>query len=106
MTQETTEKKNRKWTHREDLVLLRKLSHSPGNIHATFMAVAQELGRTTGSVAAHWYSVLSKKPEVFIYGFMTKTFILKNRKNGTKYSLPFQPNIWRRFVALIRSAVH
>lgn len=55
--------KSRKWTQREENILLYQVNRFPQSISKCFLAVAEETGRTPGAVATHWYSVTSKQPK-------------------------------------------
>jgi hypothetical protein len=94
---------NRRWTADEDSRLLRHVKARPQNLHYCFLMVAEEIGRTDKAVAAHWYQVLSKKPEAMCFFTASPCHISKNRKNGM--GVESNGNIWRRLMAVIRSLV-
>ena len=94
---------NHRWTPEEDQRILRHIKARPQNLHYCFMMVAEEIGRTDKAVAAHWYQVLSKKPEAMCFFTALPHHISKNRKNGM--GVESNGNIWRRLMAVIRSIV-
>lgn len=94
---------SRKWTQQEDERLLRQVRVFPQNLHKCFHVVAEEIDRTPGAVANHWYSVLSKKPGVIEFGTISSKHFARNRKNGM--GVEISSSIWRRFLHLIRAFV-
>ena len=93
----------RKWTSEEDQKLLRYVKARPQNLHYCFAMVADEIGRTEGAVANHWYTVVSKRPESLCFFTASPHHVSKNRKNGMGVSS--NGNIWRRLMAVIRNLV-
>ena len=93
----------RRWTNEEDQRILRQVRAFPQNLHKCFMIVSEEIGRTEGAVANHWYSSLSKKPEALCFFTASPKHVSKNRKNGM--GVESNGNIWRRLMAVIRSIV-
>lgn len=96
---------NSKWSQEEDDVLLRYVRQYPHNLHKCFMMVSEHLSddghpRTPTGVQAHWYSVLSKKPEALCFFTASSQHVSKNRKNGT--GVPSTQSIWRRLLNIIR----
>jgi hypothetical protein len=65
--------------------------------------VAEEIGRTDKAVAAHWYSVLSKKPEAMCFFTASPPHVSRNRKNGM--GVESNGSIWIRLKAVIRGLV-
>lgn len=99
---ETTARTGEKWTDEEDKILRDHLEVNPGNFHACFHAVAEEIGRTPTAVASHWYAVLSKRtdlPPILITA--SKNKVQRNRKNGK--GIESNPSIWRRLLAVLRT---
>lgn len=92
---------NHRWTNEEDQRILRHIKARPQNLRFCFTMVAEEIGRTDKAVAAHWYQVLSKKPEVMCFFTASPHHIAKNRKNGS--GVESNGNIWRRLMSVIRS---
>lgn len=95
--------RNRKWTQQEDERLLRQVKAFPQNLHKCFLIVSEEIARSPKAVAAHWYTSLSKRPEVLAFGTISPVHFSRNRKNGM--GIPITRNIWQRFVRLVRSIV-
>jgi hypothetical protein len=91
----------KKWSRAEDLRLLRGVQARPQNLHHCFMMVAEELGRTEGAVANHWYTVVSKDPANLCLFTASPKHVSKNRKNGVGQETG--NSIWRRLLNVIRN---
>lgn len=92
----------RKWTKEEDDTLLRYMDNMGiGNLSHVFITTGEQIGRTKGAVAAHWYAVLSKKPEVRMWVRASKNDALWNRKNGV--GVPSNLSIWRRVLRILKN---
>lgn len=97
---------NRKWTNEENEVLLRYVKANVNNLNRSFYMVAEHLTeagtpRTKKAVAAHWYAVLSKRPDVLAFFTASAQHVSKNRKNGM--GVASTPSIWRRLLNIIRA---
>lgn len=90
---------NRRWTEAEDSRLLRQVKAFPQNLHNCFLIVAEELDRSPKGVAAHWYQVLSKKPEAIAFFTVSEHHKCFNRKNGK--GKPSTVTIFKRIVKLL-----
>lgn len=90
----------RRWSHEEDQILLRHIEAFPHNLARCFMTVSEQTGRSKAAVASHWYTKLSKDPQVLLYATISKHHVAKNRKNGL--GVESTPSIWQRFIRLIR----
>ena len=104
-----TERISRKWSAEEDEVLLRYVRNYPHNLHKSFMMVSEHLTeagtpRTPTGVQAHWYSVLSKKPEALCFFTASPKHVSRNRKNGMGEES--NSTIWRKLKAVLRSLAH
>ena len=91
----------RKWTEEEDEYLLSQVKSNPQNLTACFLAVAQNIDRTAGAVANHWYTVVSKKPDVTCFFTASSKHLSRNRKNGK--GVEINRSIWQRFMQIIRN---
>lgn len=91
---------NRRWNQQEDDLLIRTCRAFPQNLHRCFTLVSEEIDRTPGAVANHWYTVVSKKPEALCFFTASPRHVSKNRKNGM--GTTSNGNIWRRLLAVIR----
>ena len=101
MAKNKSKKQVKRWTDAEDKVLLdtlRVYGHK-GN-HYCFMIVAEQTGRSIGGVQAHWYTVLSRKDDVWIGSYITENNITKNRKNGVGVQAP--SGMWSRVLRMIK----
>ena len=91
----------RRWTEQEETALLRHVKAFPQNLSRCFIMVSDEIDRTPGAVANHWYTVTSKKPENIAYMFLTPSYVNRNRKNGTGEATP--PSLWERVMSFIHT---
>lgn len=91
----------KRWTEEEDQRLIRHIMAFPQNLNLCFIAVAEETDRTKNAVASHWYSVVSKRPEVYCFFTASSSHVCRNRKNGE--GTPTAPSIWRRLLNIIES---
>lgn len=96
-------RRNRRWTNEEDQILLRHVKARPQNLHYCFMMVSEMIGRTEGAIANHWYSVVSKKPEVLCFFTASPHHVSRNRKNGA--GVESNGSVWRRFVSILRNII-
>lgn len=94
----------KRWTPQEDERLLRHVKARPQNLHLCFTMVAEEIGRTPTAVQAHWYAVVSKKPNAWCFFTASPHHVSKNRKNGM--GVESNSSIWRRLMAVLRNIVH
>lgn len=91
----------RKWTDAEERRLLRQVEAFPQNLTKCFLIVSEEIGRTPGAVASHWYTVTSKKKENMCFFTASMHHVSPNRKNGQGVSS--SPSIWRRLKQVIQT---
>ena len=89
----------KKWTQQEDERLLRQVKAFPQNLAKCFLIVSEEIDRTQGAVANHWYTKLSKDPEALCFFTASQCHISKNRKNGM--GEPSTVRIWRRLLRIL-----
>jgi len=102
MKKAKTKKQIKRWTDAEDKVLLdtlRVYGHK-GNHHC-FMLVAEQIGRSVSGVQAHWYTVLSKKDDVWIGSYITENYATKNRKNGA--GVKASNGMWERILKILKT---
>ena len=92
---------NRKWTEEEDNRLLRQVRAFPQNLNRCFLIVSEEIGRTPGAVANHWYTVVSKKPDSVCFFTASPKHVSRNRKNGN--GVESNRSIWQRLMSVIRN---
>jgi len=102
MAKNKAKKQIKRWTDGEDKKLLNNLRVYGHKGYAyCFMITAEEVGRTVGAVASHWYCVLSKRDDVWIGSYITETNITKNRKNGVGVAPP--SGVWNRILRMIKT---
>lgn len=94
-------RQSRKWTEEEDRLLLRQVKAFPQNLSKCFLMVAQNIDRTPSAVAGHWYTVVSKRPDVTCFFTASAHHVSKNRKNGK--GVHTNSNIWHRLLQVIRN---
>ena len=91
---------NRKWTREEENRVIRQIEAFPQNLTRCFFMVAEEVDRTPSAVASHWYTKISKRPEVMCFFTASRQHVSKNRKNGL--GARSSRSIWHRLVSIIR----
>lgn len=69
----------RKWTKEEEEILVQAVKANPHNLSKVFREVAEQLGRTEGSVGIRWYGKLKKDSLCFVT--ISSNNQLKNGKN-------------------------
>lgn len=102
MAKAKAKKQVKRWTDQEDQILLdtlRVYGHK-GNAYC-FIAVAETIGRSKSAVQAHWYTVLSKRKDVWIGSYITETFVTKNRKNGA--GVAPAKGMWKRILKTLKT---
>lgn len=99
----------KKWSEEEEQVIIDELLKSPDNITECFFEVSKKINRTPGAINNHWYTVLSRKPEVNVYGTLTPNHYARNRKLGAgvknkkgNRGVPITPSFWDRFIRAIK----
>ncbi len=91
----------RKWTEEEDELLLQQVKNNPQNLSRCFLSVAQNIDRSQGAVANHWYQVVSKRPDTMCFFTASSKHFSRNRKNGK--GVEINRSIWQRFLNIIRN---
>lgn len=91
----------RKWTEEEDNRLIQQVRTFPQNLTKCFLIVSEVTGRSPLAVQSHWYTVLSKRPDVICFFTASSKHVSKNRKNGV--GVECTRNIWQRLLAIIRN---
>ena len=89
----------KKWTPNEEQRLLRQVRAFPQNLHKCFVIVSEEIGRTEGAVANHWYTKVSKDPKNIAFFTASARHISKNRKNGAGEEST--ETIWKKFLRIL-----
>lgn len=90
----------RKWTIEEDELLLRHVRAFPQNLSKCFLMVSESIGRSQTAVSAHWYSSVSKRPDVLCFFTASPKHVSRNRKNGE--GVRTSNSIWQKFIRIIR----
>lgn len=94
-------RQNRYWTPQEDALLLRYVKARPQNLHKCFLMVSEQIDRSVGAVANHWYTKVSKDPTNLCFFTASTKHVSKNRKNGAGVATNL--SIWRRLLNVIRN---
>lgn len=97
------ENKGKRWTVQEENRLIKQIEARPQNLQYCFTIVAEELGRTTTGVAAHWYAKTSKDSKRICFFTASKNRVSKNRKNGEGEAAP--RTLWDKMISLIKSYI-
>ena len=100
LVQSTPKRRGTRSTDEEDKRLIRQVMTFPQNLNRCFIMVSEEIGRSKGSVANRWYTVLSKKPEVYCFFTASSTYVSKNRKNGI--GVLTKPSIWHKLLNILK----
>lgn len=69
----------KRWTKEEEEILVQAVKANPHNLAKTFREVAEQLGRTEGSVEFRWYDKLKKASLCFVT--ISSNNQLRNGKN-------------------------
>lgn len=95
------DKKYSKWTEEEERRLLQQVRTFPQNLSKCFIIVSEVIGRSPRAVEQHWYTVLSKRPDVTCFFTASPKHIARNRKNGK--GVESNRSIWQRLLTIIRN---
>lgn len=95
------QRKYTRWTDEEDKRLIQQVMTFPQNLNKCFMIVSEVTGRSVPAVASHWYTVVSKRPEVLCFFTASKSHISRNRKNGV--GVQSSPSVWRRLINVVKN---
>jgi hypothetical protein len=93
--------KPKKWTDEENQLLLRQIDAFPHNLSKCFLLVAEQTGRTKGSVSSHWYTSLSKDPDVWKFVTLSAHHCSRNRKNGI--GTESDGSIWNKVLKIVKT---
>lgn len=91
----------RKWTEEEENRLIQQVRIFPQNLTRCFLIVSEVIGRSPKAVSLHWYSVVSKRPDITCFFTASPKHIAKNRKNSS--GVESCRNIWQHLLAIIRN---
>lgn len=91
----------RRWSHEEDLLLVKEIKNNPYNLKMCFLAVAAKTGRSESGVAARWYTAVSKDSQYWCFFTASPKHVSRNRKNGA--GTPSNESVWRKMLLAISS---
>lgn len=94
-------KEIKRWTREEDKCLLNQVRVFPQNLTKCFMIVSEQINRSPGAVANHWYTKVSKDPDALVFFTASQKHVSRNRKNGA--GVASTDNIWKKLVRIIRN---
>lgn len=98
-----TTNRSKKWTEEEEQRLIKQVTVFPQNLNRCFIIVSEVIGRSPSAVAAHWYAVTSKRPDVKCFFTASSKHIALNRKNGE--GIPSNESIWRRLIRIVNHLI-
>lgn len=98
-----TTNRSKKWTEEEEQRLIKQVTVFPQNLNRCFIIVSEVIGRSPSAVAAHWYAVTSKRPDVKCFFTASSKHIALNRKNGE--GIPSNGSIWRRLIRIVNHLI-
>lgn len=93
--------KPKRWNDEEDQLLLRQIDAFPHNLSKCFAIVAEQTGRTKAACAAHWYTTLSKNPDVWKFITLSAHHCSRNRKNGI--GVESDSSIWNKILKIVKA---
>ena len=94
-------KPSKRWTADEDKILLQQIDAFPHNLSKCFMVVSEMTGRSKNAVQAHWYTVLSKRDDVWKFVTLSASHCSKNRKNGAGEQSSV--SIWNKVLSIVKA---
>ncbi len=89
----------KKWTKEEERILLNQVRVFPQNLTKCFMIVSEQIDRSPGAVANHWYTKVSKDPDSLVFFTASQKHVSRNRKNGA--GVESNESIWKKLVRII-----
>lgn len=95
--------KYKRWTKEEEERLLQQVRTFPQNLTKCFFIVSEVIDRTPGAISQHWYSTLSKRPDVVCFFTASQDTLSKNRKNSE--GVKCKRNIWQRLLTIISKII-
>ena len=98
-----TTNKSKRWTEEEEQRLIMQVTVFPQNLNRCFVIVSEVIGRSSSAVAAHWYAVTSKRPDVKCFFTASSKHIALNRKNGE--GIPSTESIWRKLLRVVNRLI-
>jgi len=98
-TQAGVKRTKKSWTNEEDETLIRYMMAYPTNLKRGFETVSEQTGRTFGAVASHWYTSVSKRPNVNVFFTVSGSHKARNRKNGK--GEPSTQGIFKRLLKIL-----
>jgi hypothetical protein len=97
----TSKQKAKRWSDEENQILLRQIDAFPHNLAKCFTIVAEQTGRSKSACAAHWYTKLSKDPNVWKFVTLSAHHCSRNRKNGI--GTESDGSIWNKVLKIVKT---
>ena len=96
--------KRLKWTQYEEERLIKNVEKHVLCLSKAFEITAKEIRRSPQAVANHWYSRTSTKGGKTLFGLVSGTYLVVNRKNAKKeeYARPMSSNIFQKILKLLK----
>lgn len=91
-----------RWSQAEEEILIRNVEKHVLCLNKAFEITAKELQRTPGAVANHWYSKTSVKGDKTLFGLVSGTYLVVNRKNAKESKADVMPiGVFRKILKLL-----
>lgn len=71
--------KNKRWSAKENQLLIKTIQKNPSNLNKCFVAVGKKLNKNPAAVSMHYYSQIRNKVDVFSVNTPTNKIV--NTKN-------------------------
>lgn len=98
----TKGKKVFRWTQAEEERLIANVEKHVLCLTKAFEITSKELQRTPGAVANHWYSKTSVKGGKTLFGLVSGTYLVVNRKNAKEAKADVMPvNAFHKILKLL-----
>lgn len=93
-----------KWTQAEEERLVANVEKHVLCLSKAFDITAKEIGRSPSAVANHWYMKTSTKGGKTLFGLVSGTYLVVNRKNAKKeeYAKPMSGSIFQKILKLLK----
>ena len=91
--------KGKRWTAKEDTVVVSAVKESPTNLSAAFVEASKKIDRTKGACGDRWYTVLSKDKANACFITVSGKHQSLNRKNSK--GTPCTISVFSRILKLL-----
>ena len=91
--------KGKRWTAKEDTIVVSAVKESPTNLIAAFVEASKKIDRTKGACSNRWYTVLSKDKANACFITVSSKHQSLNRKNSK--GVPCTTSMFSRILKLL-----